>query len=1284
MTIQPYPGLRAYNEKEDAVFFGRSSQKKELLRKLRNSSFLAILGPSGAGKSSLLKAGLIPSLHAGFLDRKEPLWEIATMRPGKSPIQYLAESLWLGDLWPKVEKRKPSNEQINKNNVKKIEKLTKRLRRTPLSLMTDLRLYREDQDPRLLLIIDQFEELFTVCEEDECRIFVDIILEAAFQASDAIHVIVTMRSDFLDNCFVYTDLGDAICDNIFLIPRLSGEDLGHALSLPAKVCGGSVDPAVIGELLMLTRMKRIDFRYSSRYSNDEYQKMLADELFLLQYFMKHVWDKSGSDGSGHKITLEHLRELPHPDDLLNQQLDEIYEDLDDKSKHIVKIAFKLLTEYEPSRDRLTRRPNISIKDIADIVGIDAEKAYKAIEPFLDADVLIDHTKKEKFDYDDIDLDISHEAVIRNWRLLEKWAKEEAENARMLKELLEEKSKKYCESGQNNSFLITGAYLEEAEQWEEELLKNKNINTIKWCQRYLKSPDVYKSNKNLYLDWLKLQIKSIEKFINHSRGKDLADAIKTGSMETIQERMKEGVTLTAEQIKKLPHKVFYYALYPQALKNEPSLKQQDLDKKDAHLSSIFPRGYSNKSKTNVQEVTRSQVIKYFTKENVFHQPEKKDVLRVGTGYTPAHFAALAGELDVLETLKAIGCKLWEKTEKESTPFMKAVYGGQKETAKWLRNRWLENNKGLSDKDIASQGDKENRTPLSWAADRGHYDTLCWLLDEVGIEDIDPQTCEPNDSGLVKVTPLHLACWYGKTKIVEKLLEKGLEKKKTLDINAEDSGKHTPIMWAAAGIWGDTVKVLLDNELEKPDLSVLNRDDNTAILEAVSRKDNKTQPDQRIQVIESLLRAGADVNDVAGKSGISVLQYAIMNTQAKCREEVIEFLIKKKAYIDHLDKKGQSAVTHALREELEDVAIYMIKKGTRIASKEEKRRLQEETWFLEAIRYGCIKVAIWQINHGISLDEHGHKAMIEAVRNKQWGFVNFLKYRKVDIPGKTSWLDLCFNSEGDIYDIQKITIDLIQKTIFGYLSESTSPEWPLAPLIDGNWEIMEYKEAREIVENIFKNKFRSFLIHENLYEPIDIDTRTCLEKTKLTGIDALRRRRLGFYKDAYLYEARGLIGKKFYGNFTFLVHPDGQTLLNGNSLPIHELNKKRKLDLNEENNVKEYLRFFCSAVHWKEGAFVIFENKDQLLPLETMQPEDIEKAEKLATPIKTKESETNEADKPWYMSAMVKYGNAIFETEFKIHRDGMVEMLSDKPLAANLDLSVEVFEEGVRNLRSIISD
>jgi hypothetical protein len=186
-------------------------------------------------------------------------------------------------------------------------------------------------------------------------------------------------------------------------------------------------------------------------------------------------------------------------------------------------------------------------------------------------------------------------------------------------------------------------------------------------------------------------------------------------------------------------------------------------------------------------------------------------------------------------------------------------------------------------------------------------------------------------------------------------------------------------------------------------------------------------------------------------------------------------------------------------------------------------------------------------------------------------------------------------------------------------------------------------------------------------------------------------LPFYEGAHLCEARVRRGSEVAGSLMFIEHEHGFTWLTGTSPPIHDLNASLPITLTR-NTVLDYLRFFCRAVHGEQGAFTIFEHGEDLLPLPSAPPDEVAVAEALARPC-TIVSEPGDSGRPSgiLVDAVVKYSNAIFSARFSVQVKekespkkgtgipGMVEMLDDNPLAANLNVLLEVFKGGIRMLR-----
>jgi energy-coupling factor transporter ATP-binding protein EcfA2 len=252
--LQPYPGLRAFERYESRIFFGRQQQVDDLLTRLKQHHFLAVLGASGSGKSSLVKAGLLPGLEKGYMGEVGSRWAIAEMRPGDQPFVRLAEGL-LADKTFRAAWESPS--PVSGNGGESLAgqaptgdaSLSAELRRGSRSLHEILQHAPLPAGTRLLLMVDQFEEMFRFREqqENQAAAFVALLLEACTHPD--VYVVITMRSDFLGAAAEFHGLPEAINDGLYLTPRLSREQLRDAISLPAQLFGGAVEDALANHLL---------------------------------------------------------------------------------------------------------------------------------------------------------------------------------------------------------------------------------------------------------------------------------------------------------------------------------------------------------------------------------------------------------------------------------------------------------------------------------------------------------------------------------------------------------------------------------------------------------------------------------------------------------------------------------------------------------------------------------------------------------------------------------------------------------------------------------------------------------------------------------------------------------------------------------------------------------------------------------------------------------------------------------------------------------------------------
>ena len=266
--LNPFPGLRPFEFHENHLFFGRDTQTDELLRRLRLNRFLAVIGSSGSGKSSLVRAGLLPDLCGGFMVKAGSSWRITVCRPGDDPVHNLAVKLSGADVLGAPERDATVQTGI----------LEMTLRRSALGLVEVVRETRMAQTENLLVVVDQFEELFRfkpassgVHPEDEPAAFVKLLLNAARQDQLPIYIVITMRSDYLGDCAQFRDLPETINEGMYLIPRMTRDQRREAITGPVAVGGGQIAPRLVNRLL-----------------NDVTEN--PDQLPILQHALMRTWD----------------------------------------------------------------------------------------------------------------------------------------------------------------------------------------------------------------------------------------------------------------------------------------------------------------------------------------------------------------------------------------------------------------------------------------------------------------------------------------------------------------------------------------------------------------------------------------------------------------------------------------------------------------------------------------------------------------------------------------------------------------------------------------------------------------------------------------------------------------------------------------------------------------------------------------------------------------------------------------------------------------------------------
>ena len=277
----PYPGLRAFTKEESKIFFGRRAQCVQLLGTLDEHYFVAVTGQSGSGKSSLVKAGVIPFLERGGMPQGGRDWFCIEVTPGNNPFKNLADAFhekFVSDF--NILDADPDTIQsiLESGPLGILELLGKK------SCLRVKKSKSQSERRNLLLLIDQFEEIFALCEKQGFKTadkFVSLLLETAYQSKFSIFVILTMRSDFLGQCALFEGLPEAVSKGQFLVPKLNLNQLQSAIIGPQKYFNFKIDPKLIQTILN---------DYSSLEANIRRKQ---DQLPLMQHLLMRLYHFAG-------------------------------------------------------------------------------------------------------------------------------------------------------------------------------------------------------------------------------------------------------------------------------------------------------------------------------------------------------------------------------------------------------------------------------------------------------------------------------------------------------------------------------------------------------------------------------------------------------------------------------------------------------------------------------------------------------------------------------------------------------------------------------------------------------------------------------------------------------------------------------------------------------------------------------------------------------------------------------------------------------------------------------
>jgi WD40 repeat protein/transcriptional regulator with XRE-family HTH domain len=420
----PYKGLAFFNEEDAALFVGREALAAKLVGRLSQLAieggeasprFLAVVGASGSGKSSLLRAGMLPEVRRNRLFAD---WQIHVLTPTARPLESLAASLTRDE---------PS--------VAAIATLTDDLGREPRSLHFYARRKLEpSKGSRLMIVVDQFEELFTLCRaSDERQAFVDALLGAASEPEGPVAVLIALRADFYSHSAAYPALREALSANQEYIGAMTADELRRAIEEPARRGRWELEPGLADQLL-----------------HDVGREPGA--LPLLSHALLETWERR----HGRELTLGGYAASGGVRGAIAETAEAVFVDQFTRDQQdLARRLFMRLTEPGDESGAEDSRRRVAIDEL--VADLQQEGSTRTLLQRL-ADARLITTSEGV-------VEVAHEALIREWPRLRSWLDENRQALRLHRRLTEA-AREWSAHDRDADLLYRGTRLAEAEDWRK--------------------------------------------------------------------------------------------------------------------------------------------------------------------------------------------------------------------------------------------------------------------------------------------------------------------------------------------------------------------------------------------------------------------------------------------------------------------------------------------------------------------------------------------------------------------------------------------------------------------------------------------------------------------------------------------------------------------------------------------------------------------------------------------------------------------------------------------------
>lgn len=439
----PYPGLMAFQVENAPYFYGRNDVMAQLLQQLYQSHFVALVGNSGSGKSSLLRAGLMANLEDGQAFSESKGLTVRLFHPGDRPLTNL--------VWTLCDATLPANERSRQLN-----QLQTFIQEGAVGFQ---KLLKSFFPQGLILILDQFEELFTLCQNKlEQATFLDCLLgnlplftqntKVSRTDSPPLLVAIAMRSDFLSKCLELPDsrLAQSVQRHLVTLTPMDENTLQEIIVEPAKQANVEFPSDLVKEIL-------------------KDSKGNGGNLPLLQYTLRQLWQQQKTQG----LRTATYHQLGGLNNALDQQATAAYYRLSEIEQDTVQYIFLELIQFSgglesvPYAKGIINRELVTPRYTLALINLVVKKlAYEQL--IMTEPVPLSSGGLEQ----PVILSLAHESLIHHWRLLQYWLKERQDSLRQ-KQSIEDRAKDWQTSTAENqkSYLLSGKALQEVKKFQTE-------------------------------------------------------------------------------------------------------------------------------------------------------------------------------------------------------------------------------------------------------------------------------------------------------------------------------------------------------------------------------------------------------------------------------------------------------------------------------------------------------------------------------------------------------------------------------------------------------------------------------------------------------------------------------------------------------------------------------------------------------------------------------------------------------------------------------------------------